>query len=42
MRNTEGKNTSDEEMDFCPKCKTYLQGKGWLFGKLLGVRKIVC
>jgi archaemetzincin len=33
MRDAEGKNTTDEENDFCPKCKAYLQGRGWVFGK---------
>jgi archaemetzincin len=31
MRDAEGKNTTEEEKDFCPKCKAYLVSKGWVF-----------
>jgi len=31
MRDAEGKNTTNEEKDFCQKCKAYLTGKGWNF-----------
>ncbi len=33
MRDAEGKNTTNEEKDFCPKCKAFLTSKGWLFKK---------
>ena len=33
MRDAEGKNTTDEEKDFCPKCKGFLTSKGWMFKK---------
>jgi archaemetzincin len=29
MRDAEGGNPSDEEVDFCPGCKSYLMLKGW-------------
>ena len=31
MRDAEGHNTTNEEKDFCPKCKKYLEQKGWVF-----------
>jgi archaemetzincin len=31
MRDAKGKNHTDEETDFCPKCKTHLISKGWTF-----------
>lgn len=31
MHNAEGKNTTDEETDFCPDCKAVLLAKGWRF-----------
>ncbi|WP_261511219.1 matrixin family metalloprotease [Chryseobacterium paludis] len=31
MRSAEGKNPTDEEIDFCPKCKTFLKNKNWKF-----------
>ena len=30
MRDAEGKNTTDQEKQFCPKCKAFLINKGWL------------
>ncbi len=30
MRDAEGKNTTDEEIEFCPKCKEFLVKKGWI------------
>jgi len=30
MRDAEGKNTTDQEIAFCPRCKTYLIAKGWV------------
>ena len=30
MRDAEGGNPTDEETGFCPKCKKYLQERGWL------------
>jgi archaemetzincin len=30
MRDAEGKNRTDEEKEFCPKCKSHLQSKGWV------------
>jgi archaemetzincin len=33
MRDAEGKNTTDEEIDFCPQCTAFLQGKGWQLQK---------
>ncbi len=29
MRDAEGRNTTDEEFDFCPACKKRLRSKGW-------------
>lgn len=29
MRDAEGKNRTNEEKEFCPKCKTHLVSKGW-------------
>lgn len=29
MRDAEGKNTTNEEKEFCPKCKKFLIEKGW-------------
>ena len=29
MRDAEGKNCTNEEKEFCPKCKAYLVSKGW-------------
>lgn len=34
MRNAEGKNPTDEETDFCPKCKTFLKNKNWKFNSI--------
>ncbi|WP_231433815.1 MULTISPECIES: matrixin family metalloprotease [unclassified Chryseobacterium] len=31
MRDAEGKNPTDEEIDFCKKCKTFLKNKNWEF-----------
>lgn len=31
MRDAKGKNPTDEEKDFCKKCKTFLQSKNWSF-----------
>src|SRR5204862_4616162 len=31
MRDAEGHNPTNEEKDFCPKCKKYLEQKGWVF-----------
>lgn len=31
MRDAEGKNFTDEETDFCEKCKTFLKTKNWKF-----------
>ena len=31
MRDAEGKNPTNEEKDFCKKCKTFLTGKNWSF-----------
>lgn len=31
MRDAEGHNPTDEEKDFCPDCKKYLEKKGWVF-----------
>lgn len=31
MRDAEGKNPTDEETDFCKKCKNYLENKNWKF-----------
>jgi len=31
MRDAEGHNPTDEEKDFCPRCKKYLISKGWQF-----------
>jgi len=31
MRDAEGKNTTEEEKDFCSKCKAVLIAKGWVF-----------
>ena len=30
MRDAEGKNCTDEEKGFCPVCKAFLIGKGWM------------
>jgi archaemetzincin len=30
MRDAEGKNTTDQEKEFCGKCKGFLIGKGWV------------
>jgi archaemetzincin len=30
MRDAEGKNRTDEEKEFCAKCKSHLQSKGWV------------
>ncbi|MET3036305.1 matrixin family metalloprotease [Chryseobacterium sp. NRRL B-14859] len=34
MRNAEGKNPTDEETDFCRKCKTFLINKNWKFNSI--------
>ncbi|MDI3319492.1 hypothetical protein [Pinibacter soli] len=31
MHDAEGRNTTDEETDFCPDCKSVLKSKGWRF-----------
>ncbi len=31
MRDAEGGNPTDEEKDFCPKCKDFLKTKNWKF-----------
>jgi len=31
MRDAEGHNTTNEEKDFCPHCKKFLEKKGWVF-----------
>jgi archaemetzincin len=31
MHDAEGRNTTDEETDFCPDCKAVLKAKGWRF-----------
>ncbi|MBL7911251.1 MAG: Zn-dependent protease [Bacteroidia bacterium] len=31
MRDAEGKNHTNEEKEFCPKCKAHLISKGWIF-----------
>jgi archaemetzincin len=31
MRDAEGKNTTNEQTDFCPSCKRVLVNKGWVF-----------
>ena len=31
MRDAEGHNTTNEEVEFCEKCKTFLVTKGWKF-----------
>lgn len=31
MRDAEGHNPTNEEKDFCPKCKKFLEQKGWVF-----------
>jgi len=33
MRDAEGKNHTDEETDFCTKCKAHLVSRGWSFKK---------
>lgn len=34
MRDAEGKNPTDEEKDFCRKCKTFLINKNWKFSSI--------
>jgi len=34
MRDAEGKNPTDEETDFCNKCKTFLINKNWKFNSI--------
>jgi len=34
MRAAEGKNYTDEEVDFCEKCKTFLTNKNWKFNSI--------
>ena len=34
MRSAEGKNPTDEETDFCLKCKTFLKNKNWKFNSI--------
>lgn len=34
MRNAGGKNPTDEEIDFCEKCKTFLMNKNWKFSSI--------
>lgn len=34
MRDAEGGNPTDEETDFCPKCKTFLISKNWKFNSI--------
>ncbi|WP_228435721.1 matrixin family metalloprotease [Chryseobacterium pennipullorum] len=34
MRNAEGKNPTNEETDFCTKCKTFLINKNWKFSSI--------
>ncbi|MBK1897606.1 matrixin family metalloprotease [Chryseobacterium sp. YIM B02567] len=34
MRSAEGKNPTDEEIDFCKKCKTFLINKNWKFNSI--------
>ncbi len=34
MRDAEGKNPTDEETDFCRKCKTFLINKNWKFSSI--------
>ncbi|ASW76252.1 hypothetical protein IQ37_16755 [Chryseobacterium piperi] len=34
MRSAEGKNPTDEEIDFCQKCKTFLKNKNWKFNSI--------
>lgn len=34
MRNAEGKNPTNEETDFCKKCKTFLISKNWKFSSI--------
>ncbi len=31
MRDAEGKNNTNQEKEFCPKCKAHLESKGWRF-----------
>jgi archaemetzincin len=31
MRDAEGRNPTNEEKGFCPRCKTFLKAKGWNF-----------
>ena len=31
MRDAEGKNTTNDEIEFCQKCKAYLVARGWQF-----------
>lgn len=34
MRDAEGKNSTNEETDFCKKCKTFLINKNWKFSSI--------
>lgn len=34
MMDAEGKNTTDQEKEFCPKCKAFLSGKGCIIPNL--------
>ncbi|WP_246008694.1 Zn-dependent protease [Chryseobacterium lactis] len=34
MRDAEGKNPTNEETDFCKKCKTFLMNKNWKFSSI--------
>lgn len=34
MRSAEGKNPTNEETDFCKKCKTFLSNKNWKFSSI--------
>lgn len=34
MRDAEGKNPTNEEIDFCKKCKTFLSNKNWKFNSI--------
>lgn len=33
MRDAEGENHSDDEKEFCPKCRAHLESRGWSFSK---------